>query len=86
MNTHHMFSGRNKKKNVHLIPILAGAMHVYLDMNSNIKTVPYDVHPEKIQGPVVQSIVSLTSSLVVKMLTVLVSKISYSQVFLLKKM
>ena len=37
------------------------------------------------QGPVVQSIVSLTSSLVVKMLTVLVSKISDLQVFLLKK-
>ena len=36
-------------------------------------------------GPVVQSIVSLTSSLVVKMLTVLVSTISYSQVFLLNK-
>ena len=37
------------------------------------------------QGPVVQSIISLTSSLVVKMLTVLVSTISNSQVFLLKK-
>ena len=36
-------------------------------------------------GPVVQSIISLTSLLVVKMLTVLVSKISNSQVFLLKK-
>ena len=40
----------------------------------------------KYQGPVVQSIVSLTSSLVVKMLTVLVSTISNSPVFLLKKM
>ena len=38
-----------------------------------------------IQGPVVQSIVSLTSSLMVKVLTVLVSKVSNSQVFLLKK-
>ena len=37
------------------------------------------------QGPVVQSVVSLTNSLVVKMLTVLVSTISYSQVFLLTK-
>ena len=37
-------------------------------------------------GPVVQSIVSLTSSLVVKMLTVLVSSISNSQVYVLKKM
>ena len=36
------------------------------------------------QGPVVQSVASLTSSLVVKMLTVLVSTISMSQVFLLK--
>ena len=37
------------------------------------------------QNPVVQSILSLTSSLVVKMLTTLVSTISNSQVFLLKK-
>ena len=37
------------------------------------------------QGPVVESIISLTSSLVVKMLTVLVSTISNSQVILLKK-
>ena len=36
-------------------------------------------------GPVVQSIISLTSYLVVKMLTVLVKSISNSQVFLLKK-
>ena len=36
------------------------------------------------QGPVVQSIISLTSSLVVKILTDLVSTISNSQVFLLK--
>ena len=38
-----------------------------------------------LQGPVVQNIVSLISSLIVKMLTVLVSTISNSQVFLLKK-
>ena len=37
------------------------------------------------QGPVVQRIFSLTRLLVVKMLTVLVSRISNSQVFLLKK-
>ena len=37
-------------------------------------------------GPVVQSVVSLTSSLVVKMLTVLLSTISNSQVFFWKKM
>ena len=36
-------------------------------------------------GPVVQRVISLTSSLMVKMLTVLVSIISNSQVFLLKK-
>ena len=36
------------------------------------------------QGPVFQSVVSLTSSLVVKMLTILVSTISNSQVFLPK--
>ena len=36
-------------------------------------------------GPVIQSIVSLMSSLVVKMLTVLVTRISNSKVFLLKK-
>ena len=40
---------------------------------------------DKDQGPFIQSIVSLTSSLVVKMLSVLVSTISNSQVFLLKK-
>ena len=48
----------------------------------------YQVHTVYIaldEGPVVQSIISLMSLLVVKMLTVLVSKISNSQVFLLKK-
>ena len=39
----------------------------------------------RILGPVVQSIISLTISLAVKMLTVVVSTISDSQVFLLKK-
>ena len=39
---------------------------------------------KKNQGPVVQSIVSLRSLLVVKMLTVLVSTISDSHLFLLK--
>ena len=38
----------------------------------------------EVQSPVVQSIVSLTNSLVVKMLTVLVSTVSNSRVFLLK--
>ena len=36
-------------------------------------------------GPVVQSVVSSMSSLVVKILTVLISTISNSQIFLLKK-
>ena len=40
---------------------------------------------QKNQGPVVQSIIGLMSSLVVKMLSVLVSTISNLQVFLLKK-
>ena len=44
------------------------------------------VFTSSILGPVVQSIVSLTSLLVVKMLIVLVSTISNLQVFLLKKM
>ena len=37
------------------------------------------------QDPVVQSVINLTSSLVVKMLTVLVNTIPNSQLFLLKK-
>ena len=41
--------------------------------------------PCSLQGPVVKSIVSLTSSLVVKMLTVLVSTIFNSQVFFAEK-
>ena len=43
------------------------------------------VKTSRIQGHFVQSIVSLTNSLVVKMLTVLVSKMSNSQIFLLKR-
>ena len=42
-------------------------------------------YPLSSQGLVVQSLVSLTSLLVVKILTVLVRTISDSQVFLLKK-
>ena len=40
------------------------------------------LRPLKTLGPVVQSIVSITSSLLVKMLTVLISTISNSQVFI----
>ena len=47
------------------------------------------VFPEKFigkyLGPVVESVISLTSLLVVKMLTVLVSTLSNSQVFFLEK-
>ena len=53
--------------------------HQVLILNKSSGTYVY------IQGPVVQSIVSLTSSLVVKMLTILVSTIPNSQVFLLEK-
>ena len=56
----------------------------YLDA---LKTFAIPIHKfEQLQGPAVQSIISLTSSLVVKMLTVLVSTISNTWVFLLKKM
>ena len=44
------------------------------------------ISPYKCLDLVVQSVVSLTSLLMVKMLTVLVSTISNSQIFLLKKM
>ena len=43
--------------------------------------IPTRLHVYLAKYPVVQSIVSLTSSLVVKMLTVLVNTISNSQVF-----
>ena len=46
-----------------------------------IFSIEYADHKVLDQGPVVQSIVSLTSSFVVKTLTVLVSTISNSQVF-----
>ena len=49
------------------------------DLNENEHLLTLD------QGPDVQSVVSLTSSLVVKMLTVLVSTPFNSKVFLLKK-
>ena len=56
-----------------------GYLHIYFWNIDRGKAILYHM------GPVVQSIVSLTSSLVVKMLTVLVSTIPNSQVFLLKK-
>ena len=57
-----------------MIVAFPGYLHIFL----SILTVNFTS-----QGPVVQSIVSLTSSLVVKMLTALVSTISNSQVYLL---
>ena len=50
----------------------------------NLETKLEKKSKEDVLGPAVQSIISLTSSLVVKLLTVLVSTISNSQVFLLK--
>ena len=56
---------------------------VSLDVNFN-QSLTNDVVSFEQLGPVVLNIISLTSSLVVKVLTVLVSTISNSQVFLLK--
>ena len=53
---------------------------------TNIRTIVLINQALYIQDPVVQSIVSLTSSLVAKMLTGLVSTISNSQVFFYEKM
>ena len=58
---------------------------LHTDTHSYRKQKLYTPYILLCQGPVVQSIVSLTSSLVVKMLTHLVSTISNSQVFFLKK-
>ena len=49
------------------------------------KVLCFQIIPIYLQGPGVQSMVSLTSSLLVKILTLLVSTISNSQVYLLKK-
>ena len=57
---------------------------MYITIVKMAKNLPRVSLPLK-QGPVVQSILSLTSLLVVKMLSVLVSTIPNSQVFLLKK-
>ena len=50
-----------------------------------LSKVEFRLEHSELQGPVVQSIVSLTTSLVIKTVTVLVNTISNSQVFLLKK-
>ena len=60
-------------------PNICGRGEVKKDINTFwLQKAPY-------LGPVVQSVASLTSLLVVKILTVLLSIISNSQVFLLKK-
>ena len=67
---------------------LEARLGIHAQQNLQTKClVPNGMYDETVHllGPVVQSIVSFTSSLVVKLLTVLVSTISNSQVFLLKK-
>ena len=75
-----MFMYRNKKISAPFYlkqKCLIWGFVIYFDAN---------VIKDYLLGPVVQRVVSLTSSLVVKMLTVLESIIPNSQVFLLKKM
>ena len=57
----------------------------FLQAADSLQALCITLDKRSIQGPVVQSLVSLTSLLVDKLLTVLVSTISNSQVFLLKK-
>ena len=57
---------------------------MYSHVLKKLKKTPPICKRNKNLGPVVQSIVSLTSLLVVKIITVLVSTISNSQLFLLK--
>ena len=75
------FLRRNKKKIFIWIPLISGAVHCV------VYALGILMPPKKkiCLGPVFQSIVSLTSLVVAKMLTVLVRRISNSQVFLLKK-
>ena len=58
---------------------------ILISLRKSEGTFPDHVAHFRNLGPIVQSIVSLTSLLVVKMLTVLVSTIYKSQVVLLKK-
>ena len=74
MSTHNTFSWRNRT-NIYLAIFLIWSHKVPKAL---------DKGAEVIQGPVFQNIVSLTRALVVKMLTVQVSTISNSQLFLLK--
>ena len=72
-----MFSWRIE--NIYRYHLLSGAMRISLFHKGLLKIIFICK-----QGPVVQSIVSITSLLVVKLLAVLVRTISNSQVFLLK--
>ena len=80
------------KKNVRSTHFFSKNISVYVIFNDQRfnDTLTNDIvsfeQQYKNQGPVVQSIVSLTNSLVVKLLIVLASKMSKSQVFLLKHM
>ena len=64
----------------HRITYKLNNVHVRL---YSVWLIPRRLYIHKSQGPVVQSIANLTSSLVVKLLIVLVSSMSNSQVFLL---
>ena len=66
--------------NAHLLITWDSAFYAIIPVDVSLKLLD-----DRRLGPVVQSSVSLTSSLVVKMLTVLVSAMSNSQVFLQKK-
>ena len=78
-----LFSEENKKNTVSL-SIAEFTQRVVLGYMSESSLICFVQSLIINQDPVVQSIVSLTSSLVVKMLTVLVSTISNSHIFLLK--
>ena len=78
--------------NISLVTILSNVLQMrsflfsyFVNLDKKTKTKKQKKKTKKKKktssGPVVQSIVSVTSSLVVKMLTALVSTISYSQVF-----
>ena len=68
---------KKKKKKKHLLQ-----NYILLNQKVNLRYIV--THRDSSLGPVVQIVVSLTSSLVVKILTVVVSSISNLQLFVLK--
>ena len=63
-------------------------IHQIHNIDFNVTIIALNKHEKLIDinlGPVVQILINLTSSLVIEILTVLVSTVSNSQVFLLKK-